>query len=81
MNAAKALLCINGINVTNISHGITQSRYTQSTSNSLDKAEVIFLGSGVLNELSRYLGEDVNKKHIISKTCYTIFHVFIGHTL
>ncbi len=62
MNAAKALLCINGINVTNISHGITQSRYTQSTSNSLDKAEVIFLGSGVLNELSRYLGEDVNKK-------------------
>ena len=23
---------------------------------------MIFLGSGVLNELSRYLGEDVNKK-------------------
>lgn len=62
MNATKALLCINGVNVTNISHGITQSRYAQSTSNSLEKAEVIFLGSGVLNELSRYLGENVDKK-------------------
>lgn len=62
LNATKALLCINGVNVTNISHGITQNRYGQSTSNSLDKAEVIFLGSGVLNELSRYLGEDANKK-------------------
>lgn len=62
MNATKALLCISGVNVTNISHGITQSRCGQSTSNSLEKAEVIFLGSGVLNELSRYLGEDVDKK-------------------
>lgn len=62
MNATKALLCINGVNVTNISHGITQSRYDQRRSNSLDKAEVIFLGSGVLNELSRYLGENVDKR-------------------
>lgn len=80
LNATKALLCINGVNVTNISHGITQNRYGQSTSNSLDKAEVIFLGSGVLNELSRYLGEDANKKHIISRICYIISLVFIEHT-
>lgn len=62
LNAAKTLLCINGIDVSNISHGITQSRYENQTSNSLDKANVIFLGSGVLTELSRYLGEDVTKK-------------------
>lgn len=62
LNATKALLCINGINVQNISHGITQDRYKQIKSNSLDKAEVIFLGTGVLYELSKYLGEDVTKK-------------------
>jgi hypothetical protein len=62
LNASKALLCINGINVNNISHGITQSRQNQSNSNSLEKAEVIFQGGGVLNELSRYLAEDVNKQ-------------------
>ena len=73
LNATKALLCINGINVQAISHGITQSRHSNSKSNSLDKAEVIFLGGGVLNELSRYLGEDVTKKtYIIKDLLYNI---------
>jgi hypothetical protein len=73
LNATKALLCVNGINVTNISHGITQARHEQVQSNSLDKAEVIFLGSGVLNELSRYLGENVDKQtHNIKDLLYNI---------
>lgn len=62
LNAAKSLLCINGVNVTNISHGIRPVKNNQNSSNSLDKAEVVFLGRGVLNELSRYLGENVDKK-------------------
>ena len=37
------------------------------------KAEVIFLGSGVLNELSRYLGENVDKQtHNIKDLLYNI---------
>lgn len=73
LNATKALLCVNGINVTNISHGITQARHEQVQNNSLDKAEVIFLGSGVLNELSRYLGENVDKQtHNIKDLLYNI---------
>ena len=63
LNAAKALLSIRGqCNLINISHGITQDRYTQYDVSSLEKAKVIFLGSGVLNELSKYFSEDVNKK-------------------
>jgi len=62
LNATKALLCINGINVHTISHGITQPRNCNERSNSLDKATVIFSGSGVLFELSRYLNEDVKKQ-------------------
>lgn len=73
LNAAKALLCANGVDVTNISHGITQARHTQVQSNSLEKAEVIFWGSGVLNELSRYLGENVDKQtHNIKDLLYNI---------
>lgn len=73
LNATKALLCVNGINVTNISHGITQARHEQVQNNSLDKVEVIFLGSGVLNELSRYLGENVDKQtHNIKDLLYNI---------
>ena len=73
LNATKALLCISGIDVTNISHGITQKRYVQNVSNSLDKAEVIFLGAGVLNELSKYLGENVDKKtYTIKDLMYNI---------
>lgn len=67
LNATKALLCNNGINVHNISHGITQSRHGNDINNSLDKAEVIFLGGGALTELSRYLGEDVSKQIIVVK--------------
>jgi len=67
LNATKTLLCINGIDVHNISHGITQSRHENEASNALDKAEVIFLGGGVLTELSRFLGEDVTKKRLVIK--------------
>ncbi len=62
LNAAKALLCINGISVSNISHGITQDRHNQTISKSLGQAEVIFLGQGVLFELSRYFGEEACKQ-------------------
>lgn len=62
LNAAKALLSINGIPLENISHGITQDRYAMANSNSLSQTEVIFLGAGVLTELSRYLGESVDKQ-------------------
>lgn len=73
LNATKALLCINGIDVHAISHGITQSRHSNNHSNSLDKAEVIFLGSGVLTELSRYLSEDVSKQtYVIKDLLYNI---------
>lgn len=73
LNATKALLCINGIEVHTISHGITQNRHANDKSNSLDKAEVIFLGSGALTELSRYLNEDVTKKtYVIKDLLYNI---------
>lgn len=82
MNVTKALLCINDVNVTNISHGIIQSRYSKNTSNSLEKVEVTFLGNSVLNEFSRYLGEDVEKKtYKILRIYYIIFHVFIESIL
>lgn len=67
LNAVKALLCINGINVKNISHGITQDKHKQSKSNSLANEEVIFLGQGVLFELSKYLGEEAGKKRYVIK--------------
>ena len=73
LNATKALLCINKIDVNNISHGITQNRHSNEKSNSLDKAEVIFLGAGALTELSRYLEEDVTKQtYIIKDLLYNI---------
>ena len=62
LNAAKALLCINGISVSNISHGITQDRHNQTISKSLEQAEVIFLGQGVLFELSKYFNEEACKQ-------------------
>lgn len=64
LNAAKALLCINGINVSNISHGITQDKHNRASSNSLEKAEVIFLGQGVLYELSHYFSEEAIKQTV-----------------
>lgn len=67
LNAAKALLSIQGSDLNNISHGITQDRYTQNGLSSLEEAKVIFLGSGVLNELSKYFMEDTNKKEYVVK--------------
>lgn len=64
MNAAKALLAIRGnntIDFDNISHGISSDRRSWKTNNIKD-AKVIFTGSGVLFELSKYLGEDAVKK-------------------
>ncbi len=69
LNASKALLSISGIALDNISHGITSNRYAQNSS-SLENTKVIFLGSGVLNELSRYFSEDVNKREYIIKDLF-----------
>ncbi len=79
LNATKALLCINGINVKNISHGITQNRHGQSASNSLEKAEVIFLEVEFSMNFQDILEKMLIKRHIILKICYTIFLVYIGH--
>ena len=59
MNAAKALLVIRGINVDSISHGVASARL--STSGNISNDYIIYKGAGVLNELSRFYGEDVNK--------------------
>lgn len=73
LNATKALLCINNIDVQAVSHGITKNKHSNERSNSLDKAEVKFLGAGVLAELSRYLGEDVTKQsYVIKDLLYNI---------
>jgi len=64
LNATKALLKMKGdanINFDSIGHGITSDRRQWSNSNIKD-AEVIFLGSGVLFELSKYLDEEAIKK-------------------
>ncbi len=64
LNATKALLAINGsdsIDFDNLSHGITSDRKQWKTNN-LKDAQALFLGSGVLCELSRYLGEVAEKK-------------------
>ena len=67
MNATKALLCLNGINLDNISHGISSDRSMLATSNSLEAISVVFNGGGVLCELSKHLGESCTKEH------YTIY--------
>ena len=54
LNAAKALLAIRGTNSIDfdkLSHGITSDR-RQWKSNNIKQAKVLFLGSGVLYELS-----------------------------
>jgi len=64
MNAAKALLAINGpvsLSFNNISHGISSDR-KQWINNNIKDAEVIFYGSGVLFELSKYFSEEAVKK-------------------
>jgi len=65
MNAAKALLAIKGpktINFDNITHGVSSDRRQWGKSNNIKQAEVKFSGSGVLFELSKYLGEEACKK-------------------
>ena len=65
MNAAKALLAIKGetsINFDNLSHGISSDRKQWGKSNNIKNAEVIFSGSGVLFELSKYFNEEAAKK-------------------
>ncbi len=72
MNAAKALLAIRGdekIDFDNMSHGISSDR-RQWTTNHIKDAEVIFTGSGVLFELSKYLGEEAIKK------TYSVYDLF-----
>ena len=69
LNAAKALLAINGpaeINFDNIAHGISSDR-RQWANNNISNAEVVFNGSGVLFELSKYFNEEAAKK------TYTIY--------
>ena len=76
MNAAKALLAIKGnsnIDFDNISHGISSDRKQWGTSNNIKNAEVIFTGSGVLFELSKYFGEEACKaKHSVYDLMYNI---------
>ncbi|NBK94242.1 hypothetical protein D5278_20205 [bacterium 1XD21-13] len=65
MNAAKALLAIKGantINYDNLSHGISSDRRQWGTSNNIKNAEVVFSGSGVLYELSKYFKEEAGKR-------------------
>ena len=64
LNATKALLSIKGpntINFDNLSHGISSDR-AQWKNNNIKNAETVFQGQGTLFELSKYLGEDANKK-------------------
>lgn len=61
LNAAKALLSIKNISLDNIAHGVSPKKNSLSKI-SFDKAEVEFKGGGVLCEISRYLGESVDKQ-------------------
>lgn len=64
MNAAKALLAINGpqsISLENITHGISSGREQWKTNN-IKNAEVVFLAKGVLFELSKYFDEECGMK-------------------
>lgn len=64
LNAAKALLAIEGpesINFDNLSHGITSDRRMWKNNN-IKSSEVVFLGAGVLFELSKYFNEKAQKE-------------------
>lgn len=64
LNAAKALLSISSsdeIDFDKLSHGITSDRRQWTTKN-IKNANVIFLGSGVLFELSKLFEEEAMKK-------------------
>ncbi|WP_338973598.1 YaaC family protein [Fusobacterium vincentii] len=78
LNATKALLKMKGnSNFDTLGHGITSAR-NQWNNNNIKYAEVIFLGSGVLFELLRYLEEEAVKKYIQYMICFIILYVFIG---
>lgn len=71
MNAAKALLSLNGLDMVNISHGVSSSR--NDATEVLSKAEITYTGSGVLWELSRLLGErQVKQKYKVQDLLYNI---------
>lgn len=65
------------INFDTLGHGISSDR-KQWNNNNIKYAKVIFLGSGVLFELSRYLEEEAVKKNIQYMICFIILSVFIG---
>ena len=72
LNATKALLKMKGnstINFDTLGHGISSDR-KQWSNNNIKYAKVIFLGSGVLFELSRYLKEEAVKKK------YSVYDLF-----
>lgn len=60
MNAAKALLVIQGISVINIGHGVSSSR--QYITGNIRKDKITFGATGVLCGLSRILEEAVDKR-------------------
>lgn len=61
MNAAKSLLAIQGIGLSNIAHGVGSDHSNQKTN--LANIVIVYRGSGVLGELCKYLGESVAKKN------------------
>lgn len=72
LNAVKALLCVNGIDVKNIHHGV-HSNVNKTSSNSLISVEITFDNKGVLFEFAKYLGESVNKdKYTVKDLLYNI---------
>ena len=75
MNAAKALLAINGpasLKFDNIRHGIS-SKISKWENTNIKDAEVIFQGNGVLYELSKYLTEEeVQKTYKVYDLLYNI---------
>ena len=71
LNATKALLAIKGsdsIDFDKLSHGISSDK-TQWKNTNLKDAQVVFSGSGVLLELSKYLSE------VAIKETYTIYNL------
>lgn len=69
LNAAKALLAVCGpkdLDLAGIRHGIFSDRTHWSNLN-ITSAKVVFQAKGVLNELSKYFGESINK------TTYSVY--------
>lgn len=72
MNATKALLVINGVNVIGIGHGVSSSR--QDITGNIKKDKIIFGATGVLCGLSKILEEPIAKKE------YTVFDLLYNLT-